>query len=91
MPRTPGSKAKIPQTVKENIQAVFIRLGGTAAMADWARKNQTDFYKIYARMLPADLAGENNAPFTIQIIKFSDQEVLANAIDVVPEQVLLSP
>lgn len=36
----------------ENIQAVFVRLGSTAAMAAWARKNETEFYRIYARLLP---------------------------------------
>jgi hypothetical protein len=61
MARTPGAKNKIPQAAKENIQAVFVRLGGTAAMAEWAGKNPTEFYKIYARLLPIEGPGENGA------------------------------
>jgi len=57
--RTLGAKNKIPQSAKENIQAVFVRLGGTAAMADWARENPTEFYRIYSKLLPLQVAGEN--------------------------------
>lgn len=61
MARTPGAKNKIPQAAKENIQAVFVRLGGTAAMAKWAEKNPTEFYKIYARLLPIEGPGQDGA------------------------------
>lgn len=40
--------------IKENIVAVFTRIGGTPAMAKWAAHNRTEFYKIYARLLPTD-------------------------------------
>ena len=59
MARTPGAKNKVPQAAKENIAAVFVRLGGTAAMAKWAEANQTEFYKIYARLLPIQGPGDN--------------------------------
>lgn len=39
---------------KENIAAVFTRLGGTAQMAKWAQENQTEFYKLYARLVPVE-------------------------------------
>ncbi len=58
MPRTVGAKNKISGQAKENIQAVFVRLGSTAAMAEWAKNNQTDFYKIYARLLPVEGPGD---------------------------------
>ena len=61
MPRTIGAKNKISGQAKENIQAVFTRLGSTAAMAEWAKNNQTDFYKIYARLLPVEGPGEGGA------------------------------
>lgn len=61
MPRTVGAKNKISGQAKENIQAVFVRLGSTAAMAKWAEDNQTEFYKIYARLLPIEGPGDNGA------------------------------
>lgn len=59
MARTVGAKNKISGQAKENIQAVFVRLGGTAAMAKWAMENQSEFYKIYARLLPIEGPGPN--------------------------------
>ena len=53
--RPKGSLNKIGAHVKEDILAVFTRLGGTAAMAEWARKNPRDFYtKLYAKLIPTE-------------------------------------
>jgi hypothetical protein len=38
--------------------AVFNRLGGTATMAQWARENPTEFYKLNARLIPMQLQAE---------------------------------
>ena len=51
--RRKGTPNKVTATARENIIAVFTRLGGTAAMAEWARENPTEFYKLYARLIPA--------------------------------------
>ena len=59
MSRPQGSKNKISGQAKENIQAVFTRLGSTAQMAKWAEENQTEFYRIYARLLPIEGPGEH--------------------------------
>jgi len=53
--RVKGTKNKVTANVKENILCVFTRLGGTAAMADWAKENQTEFYKFYARLAPREV------------------------------------
>ncbi len=53
--RQPGSKNKVTKTAKENVLAVFNRLGGTAAMAKWAQENQTDFYRLYAKLIPQQI------------------------------------
>lgn len=43
-------------SVKEDVLAVFTRLGGTAAMAEWAAENPADFYtKLYAKMIPRNV------------------------------------
>jgi hypothetical protein len=55
MARPSGSKNKTSSTAKENLIAVFTRLGGTAAMAQWAAKNQTDFYRLYAKLVPQQI------------------------------------
>jgi hypothetical protein len=62
--RPKGSRNKVTNTAKENIIAVFTRLGGTAEMAKWAEDNQTEFYKLYARLIPTEIEGSLNVPLT---------------------------
>lgn len=60
--RQVGSANRITGLAKDNIAAVFNRMGGTAAMAKWAKANPTDFYKLYARLVPVQLTGEGGGP-----------------------------
>lgn len=71
--RKPGTPNKLSGQAKENIVAVFNRLGGTDGMAAWASENQTQFYTIYAKLLPieATLTGENGGPIQL-IAKWQD-------------------
>lgn len=55
MARPNGSKNKVTKTAKDNVLAVFTRLGGTANMAKWAKENQSEFYKLYARLIPQQI------------------------------------
>lgn len=65
--RLPGQKNLIGKSAKENVIAVFTRLGGTAQMADWAKKNQTDFYRLYAKLIPQQIEGELNIPVALAV------------------------
>lgn len=56
--RKAGTPNKVTAVVKDNVLAVFNRLGGTSGMADWAEENKTEFYKIYARLIPAEIKQE---------------------------------
>jgi hypothetical protein len=50
-----GSPNKVGAQVKDNILAVFTRLGSTAAMAEWAKEHRTEFYKMYASLAPKEI------------------------------------
>jgi hypothetical protein len=50
--RPKGSVNKIGAQAKENVVIVFSRLGGTDAMLRWAKRNRTEFYRMYARLIP---------------------------------------
>ena len=44
-------------------------------MADWARENPTDFYRIYAKLVPQEVAAQVEASGGIDIrIKFTDPD-----------------
>ena len=75
MARTVGAKNKLSKQAKENIAAVFIRLGGTAAMARWAKKNQTEFCKLYARLIPLEHVGNVDEPLIVKVRRFGGELV----------------
>jgi len=57
--RGPGRPAGVPNKigalVKQNIITVFEGIGGTKSMINWARRNKTEFYKLYARLVPTQV------------------------------------
>lgn len=63
--RVAGTPNKLSGTAKENIAAVFVRLGGTAAMAEWAKENQTAFYSLYSKLLPHEVTTPDGQPFQV--------------------------
>ena len=74
--RTKGALNKTSSSVKENILCVFTRLKGTAGMAAWAAENQTDFYRIYAKMLPKEI----ESSVTVKVEKTKDELLAAAAV-----------
>lgn len=58
MPRPAGTPNKIGRAVKENVIAVFERIGGLANMAKWAAANESEFYRLYARLMPTEVISE---------------------------------
>lgn len=71
MARPKGAQNKLSRAAKDNIAAVFVRLGGTAQMAVWAKENQTEFYRLYARLIPTELTGAGGGPLTVEIVRFA--------------------
>lgn len=52
--RPKGSPNKVSALVKENVLHVFDQMGGVRTMTEWAKENRTEFYKLYARLLPTE-------------------------------------
>lgn len=77
--RQKGSENKLTGLAKDNIAAVFNRLGGTAGMAAWAEENKTEFYKLYARLIPVQLTGEGGGPvqarLTVEFVNSTAERV----------------
>lgn len=65
--RQKGSENRLTGLAKDNIAAVFNRLGGTAGMAAWAEENKTEFYRLYARLIPVQLTGEGGGPLQARL------------------------
>lgn len=50
-----GIPNKIGAGVKANIIGVFEKIGGRDAMAEWAKENKSEFYRLYARLAPTEV------------------------------------
>ena len=55
--RKAGTPNKFTVSMKASVLAVFNTIGADDAFAGWARENQTEFYKIAARLIPTELVG----------------------------------
>jgi hypothetical protein len=75
--RVKGTPNKISTTVKSNVVAVFEALNGDdlSHMKTWAAENPTQFYNIYAKMLPTEV----EATITKELKELTDAELLAIA------------
>lgn len=54
MARPKGSLNKISSGAKSNITAVFDMVGGRDEMAEWAKENRTEYYRLYSKLLPTE-------------------------------------
>ena len=52
--RKKGVENKFTVSMKASVLAVFNTIGADDAFAGWARENQTEFYKIAARLIPTE-------------------------------------
>lgn len=67
--RKKGSKNKFTRSAKEAFQIAFDTMGGGKALAAWAKENQTEFYKLYARLIPVDIGSGGESLFEYLIGK----------------------
>lgn len=56
--RPPGTPNKTSKQAKDNIVAVFDKMGGVPRMLKWANANPDDFYsKVYPKLLAIQVVG----------------------------------
>lgn len=55
--RPPGPN-KVTTEVKKALQMAFEGLGGVPQLEVWANANSTEFYKLWAKMLPTEVKAE---------------------------------
>jgi hypothetical protein len=66
--RLPGVSNKFTGAFREAVQIVYNRLGGHAAFLAWAQKNQTEYYKIAARLIPGETQEEGHGAGNVTVI-----------------------
>lgn len=67
--RQKGTPNKVTRQFKDAVRIVYDEIGGHEAFAEWARENRGDFYRIAAKLIPAESGiHEPQTPQEIRII-----------------------
>ena len=53
--RQKGTPNKTTAKVKEAMELAFEGIGGVPALIEWAEDNQTEFYKLFVKLLPVQV------------------------------------
>lgn len=56
--RQKGTPNKLTKSAREAFQHAFEGMGGYDSLTAWAQANKTEFYKLYARLIPVEHVGE---------------------------------
>ena len=62
--RPVGSKNKFT-TLKSAFIEAFEEIGGVDNLVEWARCNQTEFYRMLARLMPREVEAKISSEFTL--------------------------
>lgn len=63
--RPRGSPNKLTKAAREAFELAFDQLGSVDALVKWARANQSEFYRLYARLIPMEHTGTDGGPVQI--------------------------
>ncbi len=67
--RPKGSPNKTTTSAREAFTLAFQGLGGAQALQDWAKENTTEFFKLYARLIPQEHVGEGGSGPIATVVK----------------------
>jgi hypothetical protein len=56
--RKKGSTNKVTASVRAALIEAFDKRGGVGALVTWAKANETEFYKLWGRLVPVEVSGE---------------------------------
>lgn len=64
--RQPGTPNKLTANAREAFQSAFDSIGGPDRLAGWARENETEFYKLFARLIPVQSEHSGSMSYTVE-------------------------
>lgn len=67
--RKKGVPNKLTKSAREAFQHAFEAIGGAAELAEWAKANPTEFFKLYARLIPVEHVGEGGTGPIATVVK----------------------
>jgi hypothetical protein len=67
--RKPGQQNKTTIEVKAAILKAYTTIGGDKTFGDWAKENQTEFYKLFARLIPVEVKNADDKAFRVELVE----------------------
>lgn len=58
---------KTTAAFKAAVLRAFDGIGGDHTFQKWAKRNQTEFYKIAARLIPTEVVGDPDNPVALKV------------------------
>lgn len=65
--RKKGTPNKVTVSVKSALSMAFEGIGGVGQLQAWARANETEFYKLWGRLIPVEVSGEGGGAVSLTI------------------------
>lgn len=66
--RVKGTPNKLTTAFKTAVLTVYQGIGGDDAFTAWAQENQTEFYKIAARLIPTEVSGPDGDAIPLKTV-----------------------
>lgn len=66
--RVKGTPNKLGASAKDSLARAFDKLGGIERLVAWAQENETEFYRIWSKLLPLEVTGEGGEPLKMVIV-----------------------
>ena len=67
--RTSGTPNRLTKSAREAFQLAFDGIGGAGRLTEWAKVNPTEFFKLYARLIPVEHVGEGGEGPIATVVK----------------------
>lgn len=71
--RQKGTPNKTTKAVKDALVEAFDCLGGIDSLVKWGMENQTEFYKLWIKVLPMQLEHSGDIGFSLNVVDDTDE------------------
>lgn len=81
--RRPGSPNKFTVEARTAFAIAFEGVGGVKKLIEWAKDHQSEFYRIYARLIPHEVYAKVNVtdqPHAVQAVNSWLEETFADEV-----------
>ena len=65
--RKKGTPNKVTASARQALSLAFEGIGGVPRLKEWAETNPTEFFKLWGRLIPVEVSGEDGGAVSLTI------------------------